>query len=275
VGQVITVQALGYYLRTTHTTPSPQAAVRLAGPRHAHADVTFPVCPGCGYPQSPVFRVDFRAPPIADLGLWTDSLVALICHNHCDATPTARGAHRQVRWWNHRDPLNPTDLDPTAIRSEHDLALRNHQKMVADARKRGVDIRALDQAMKPAHAPPVEDYEFEEVAVELVARTARDPDPIDTTSRVGSEPAWLQSDFQQEPDGDLVEVGPDPPACPQCRAKTTLLLQWSDTEVTPRRVRKRGWLWRPDPTCVLSYPFIRFWFGCPACKIVGSLAQLD
>lgn len=219
--------ASGYALRTSERP----ASFRLAGPRSAHPDVRFPLCPGCGYPRSPIFRIDFADPRLATMGLWSGDMVTLVCHNECWP------ADGRTDWYDYQRPLEPTLLDADQIR------------------RASVPLDPL-RPDRGSRRLPVEDFEFDEVAVDLVPRDPPRVGFIDLESCVGGEPSWLQ--------------GKEPHDCRFCGAEMAFLIQWSEANMTHLPAR----LHAPRPQ-ILGSPFVRFWFGCRACRVVASFSQMD
>jgi hypothetical protein len=97
------------------------------------------------------------------------------------------------------------------------------------------------------------DYEFEEIELALVPADPPDPDLIVPEARVGGEPAWLQDEKAV--------------ACPTCEQTLPMLAQFAEGERRPRRLG--------HPNQELGEPFIRFYFGCAACRVIVTLRQLD
>ncbi len=213
----------GWYLRTGVHQPSGvdiRGVHRLAGSRNSHSDVSFPCCRTCGYRNSPVIRLDFSDPQLYALNLWDGVFVALTCHNGCGLT--------ERTWWDYRNPFAPTLIDDGPV---------------------GAII-----------SRPPKDWEFEEVPIILVPRTTPKVRVIDTETRVGGEPAWLDESFPKE---QLVP-------CTRCGNPMSMLVQWSETnmEYVPRGIFS-------SEGSIMGNPDICFWFGCRKCHIVCSIWNID
>lgn len=195
-------------------------AHRLAGPRSSHPDISFPHCRTCGYPTSPVMRLDFSDPQLYASYIWDGIFVALACHNGCGLT--------QQTWWDYRNPFAPSLIDVSPA---------------------GTII-----SREP------KDWEFEEVPLMLVPRISIRVGHIDTETRVGGKPAWLDGSSPEER-----QV-----SCIQCGGEMNMIVQWSDTnmEHVPRGIFS-------SEGSIMGNPDICFWFGCRNCRIVSSIWDLD
>ncbi len=194
---------------------------RLAGARNAHSDVLFPTCQPCGFRYSPVIRLDFSDPRLSELDLWDGMFVTLTCHNGC------RWAASRT-WWDYGNPFAPTVIEANPLGK--------------------------------AICIPPKDWEFEELPLRLVARNSVNPEYIDTESRVGGEPSWLNGDFPSR----------SPISCIRCSNPMSMLVQWSETkmEFIPRGIG-------PTEGSIMGNPDICFWFGCRNCHVVCSVWHLD
>jgi hypothetical protein len=195
----------------------------LAGPRDFYDDIQFPVCPACNVENSPIMLIDFSDRQLGNSSLWDGLLLCIQCHNGCGM----KDKHGWPNyWWHYGHPNAP--------------------KIIAD-----------DQIVK-VEGRSSRDWQFESVEVDIVERAVRKTDRIETETRIGGEPAWLQDPFQQGV--DILCIG--------CNRPMSMLFQWSETnmEYMPNGIG--------DSTgAIMGNPGISYWFGCRKCKIVGQIVE--
>jgi hypothetical protein len=220
-------EVLGWLVKTIGPMSSTQysGGHSLAGPRHFYTDTHFPVCPACNVENSPIMLIDFSDERLENLNLWDGSLLCLQCHNGCGMKDKYGWPNY---WWEYGNLNVPK-------------------------------IIASDQIVKAGGRPP-QDWEFESVEVDIVSRIARKTNKIETETRIGGEPAWLQNPLQQQ-----IDV-----LCIGCKKPMPMLLQWSETnmEYIPKGIGEAS-------GSIMGNPGISYWFGCKECRIVGQIIEFD
>jgi hypothetical protein len=197
----------------------------LSGPRDFYKSIKFPICPACNHMNSPIMLIDFSDSRLEDLNLWDELLLCIHCHNGCGLKSKYGWPNY---WWDYSFPNEPK-------------------------------ILAVEQIVKEEGMPP-RDWEFESVEVEIVPRIVKNAYKIETETRIGGEPAWLQNPLQQE--RVLLCIG--------CNKPMQMLFQWSETnmEYIPKGLGESNGL-------IMGNPGMAYWFGCQECKIVGQIIEYD